>query len=85
MDLQVKTKMINQTILFSNLLFLRSDIYTSCYTYYTMGNQSQFHRATINLDRYVYTRLRQQGKFGETFSDIVDRLLNKIETEGNNK
>ena len=40
----------------------------------------------VLLTKEVYQRLREKGKFGETFSDIVERLLNQIDYfENNNK
>ena len=32
-------------------------------------------RCTVILKRDVYERLKNQGKFGESYSDIVSRLL----------
>ena len=36
-------------------------------------------RVTIGLREDVYTRLRDKGRFGESFSDLVNRLLNVLE------
>ena len=41
--------------------------------YYSYG------KSTVLLTKEVYQRLREKGKFGETFSDIVKRLLNQID------
>jgi predicted CopG family antitoxin len=38
-----------------------------------------YEKSTVLLTKNVYQRLREKGKFGETFSDIVERLLNQIE------
>jgi predicted CopG family antitoxin len=38
-----------------------------------------YEKSTVLLTKEVYQRLRKKGKFGETFSDIVERLLNQIE------
>jgi predicted CopG family antitoxin len=38
-----------------------------------------YEKSTILLTKDVYQRLREKGKFGETFSDIVERLLNQID------
>jgi hypothetical protein len=40
---------------------------------------SSYDKSTVLLTKQVYQRLREKGKFGETFSDIVERLLNQIE------
>jgi predicted CopG family antitoxin len=47
--------------------------------YYSYG------KSTVLLTKEVYQRLREKGKFGETFSDIVKRLLNQIDFENKNK
>jgi predicted CopG family antitoxin len=38
-----------------------------------------YNKSTVLLTKEVYQRLRKKGKFGETFSDIVERLLNQID------
>ena len=38
-----------------------------------------YDKSTVLLTKEVYQRLREKGKFGETFSDIVERLLNQID------
>ena len=38
-----------------------------------------YEKSTVLLTKEVYQRLREKGKFGETFSDIVERLLNQID------
>ena len=38
-----------------------------------------YDKNTVLLTKDVYLRLREKGKFGETFSDIVERLLNQID------
>ena len=38
-----------------------------------------YEKSTVLLTKEVYQRLREKGKFGETFSDIVKRLLNQID------
>ena len=38
-----------------------------------------YEKNTVLLTKEVYQRLREKGKFGETFSDIVERLLNQID------
>ena len=44
-----------------------------------------YEKSTVLLTKDVYQRLREKGKFGETFSDIVERLLNQIEYFENNQ
>ena len=44
-----------------------------------------YEKSTVLLTKEVYQRLREKGKFGETFSDIVERLLNQIEYFENNQ
>ena len=36
-----------------------------------------YEKSTVLLTKEVYQRLREKGKFGETFSNIVERLLNQ--------
>lgn len=45
-----------------------------------MNNKKYYYeKSTVLLTKEVYQRLREKGKFGETFSDIVRRLLNQID------
>jgi predicted CopG family antitoxin len=44
-----------------------------------------YEKSTVLLTKEVYQRLREKGKFGETFSDIVERLLNQIDFFEKNK
>lgn len=37
-------------------------------------------RHTISINCNAYTRLKNLGKFGESFTDVVERLLNIAET-----
>jgi predicted CopG family antitoxin len=37
-------------------------------------------RISVGLRQDVYARLRNKGKFGETFSDLVSRLIDEIDT-----
>jgi predicted CopG family antitoxin len=39
-----------------------------------------YKRVTVGLRQDVYTRLRNKGRFGETFSDLVSRLIDEIDT-----
>ena len=44
-----------------------------------------YKRITVGLRHDVYTRLRDKGKFGETFSDIVSRLINEADKNNGGK
>jgi hypothetical protein len=39
-----------------------------------------YKRVTVGLRQDVYTRLRNKGRFGETFTDLVSRLIDEIDT-----
>ena len=39
-----------------------------------------YKRISVGLRQDVYTILRNKGKFGETFSDLVSRLIDEIDT-----
>jgi len=48
---------------------------------------SNKRRCTVLLREEVYQRLRKKGLFGESFSDLINRLLtemDKIKDEENN-
>jgi predicted CopG family antitoxin len=36
-------------------------------------------RHSISIQSNIYTRLIQHGQFGESFSDLLNRLLNDVE------
>jgi predicted CopG family antitoxin len=38
-------------------------------------------RITVGLREDVYSRLRDKGKFGQSFSELVARLLKDLEEE----
>jgi predicted CopG family antitoxin len=38
-------------------------------------------RISVGLRDDVYSRLRNRGRFGESFSELVARLLNDLEVE----
>jgi len=42
-------------------------------------NKSLNKRRTITLKGIVYSRLSEEGKFNETFSELVTRLLNELQ------
>ena len=47
----------------------------------TMGG-----RKNLNIAEDTYDRLRKRGKFGESFDDLLNRLLNELEeSEGKEK
>ena len=40
-----------------------------------------YRRITVGIREDVYSRLRDKGKFGESFSELISRLLNNLEEE----
>lgn len=38
-------------------------------------------RVNVGLRYEVYTRLKERGRFGETFSDVVSRIMNESELD----
>ena len=38
-------------------------------------------RVNVDLRYEVYTRLKERGRFGETFSDVVSRIMNESELD----
>ena len=36
-------------------------------------------RITVTIDRKVYNRLKKFGEFGETYTTLLERLLNEVE------
>jgi predicted CopG family antitoxin len=40
-----------------------------------------YRRITVGIREDVYSRLRDKGKFGESFSELIARLLNNLEEE----
>ena len=45
--------------------------------YYAMNIQNK--RRTITLKDEVYSRLTKQGRFNESFSELMTRILNELE------
>ena len=45
----------------------------------TVPRTYHYEKTTILLDNHVYKRLREKGKFGETFSQVIERLLNEVD------
>lgn len=48
-----------------------------------MNNQTHYQsgakRTTVSLDANVYHRLKSRGEFGETFSEIIGRILDQLD------
>lgn len=38
-----------------------------------------YKRVTVGLREDVYARLRNKGEFGESFSELVGRILDKVD------
>ena len=36
-------------------------------------------RRTVMLETHVYERLKKYGKFGESYSDVISHILDKLE------
>jgi predicted CopG family antitoxin len=39
-----------------------------------------YKRVNIGLRDDVYNKLKDKGRFGETFSDLISRLIDEIDT-----
>jgi len=37
-------------------------------------------RITVTIDKDVYKRLKEKGFFGETYSQLISRLIDLVET-----
>lgn len=44
------------------------------------NNNSNNNRITVTLDRKVYEHIKQHGKMGNTFSQVIEKVL--LEKEG---
>ena len=42
-------------------------------------------RITITINRDVYNKLKKKGSFGETYSELILRLINMANSSGGNK
>jgi predicted CopG family antitoxin len=42
-------------------------------------------RHSISIDSNVYDRLRNIGRFGETHTDVISRLLDQVKTSSANE
>ena len=40
-----------------------------------------YRRISVGLKEDVYVRLKDKGRFGESFSELIARLLNDLEEE----
>lgn len=40
---------------------------------------NMYRRVTVGLRHDVYARLKDMGRFGESFSDLVSRLIDEVE------
>ena len=38
-----------------------------------------YKRVTVGLRHDVYAKLKDRGRFGESFSDLVSRLIDEVE------
>jgi predicted CopG family antitoxin len=38
-------------------------------------------RTTITIDKKVYQKLREKGRFGETYTQLISRLIDLAETK----
>jgi predicted CopG family antitoxin len=45
-----------------------------------MGNNTQFKQILIDLDNY--NALKELGKTGDSFNDVIGSLLNRFKIEG---
>jgi len=42
-------------------------------------------RVNVGLRYEVYTRLKEEGKFGESFSDLISRIIDAANREGEDR
>lgn len=62
------------------MTILQQFLSNTAYKYYRMTN-----RHTISITDNVYEKIRTIGNFGESFSDLIGRILTEIEMEGSEK
>ena len=43
------------------------------------NKNTKYKRCTILLNEDIYKRLKTKGKFGESFSELISRLLDETE------
>jgi hypothetical protein len=65
-------------------LFVFSHIYV-----YTVNNSNTstkkrpgYKRRTLSVNDDVYSRLKQKGRFGESFGQLISRILDQIDSVG---
>jgi predicted CopG family antitoxin len=46
-------------------------------------HQASLKRTTISVDAKVYQRLKSQGQFGESFSELISRILEETNNKRN--
>jgi hypothetical protein len=44
--------------------------------------QAAYKRKTISINDDVYSRLRQKGRFGESFGRVISRILDQTDDPG---
>jgi predicted CopG family antitoxin len=49
------------------------------------NSNTKYKRCTILLKEDIYKRLKTKGKFGESFSELISRLLDEIDFLETNK
>lgn len=49
------------------------------------NKNTKYKRCTILLKEDIYQRLKTKGKFGESFSELICRLLDDIDFIENNR
>ena len=47
------------------------------------NHQNFLKRTTISIDAQVYQRLKSQGQFGESFSELISRILQENDNKRN--
>jgi hypothetical protein len=64
------------------LLFHYTYVYTVSNSNISIKKQPDYKRHTISINDDVYSRLRQKGKFGESFGRLISRILDQIDDVG---
>ena len=55
------------------------ELYIGCNLNTPTYCQTMTKRTTVSLDARVYQRLKSRGEFGETFSEVVRRILDQLD------
>jgi Putative antitoxin len=63
-------------------------LHYKCHSIYDLCKMNNNHQAclkrtTISVDAKVYQRLKSQGQFGESFSELISRILEEINNKRN--